>query len=37
MQLGAIAKDRNTEKVWVTVAGLLMFGKGLSIKRNFLI
>ncbi len=35
MQLGAIAKDRNTQKVWVTVAGLLMFGKGLSIREKF--
>ncbi|MEE0451527.1 RNA-binding domain-containing protein [Peptacetobacter sp.] len=35
MQLGAIARDRNTQKVWVTVAGLLMFGKGLSIREKF--
>ena len=35
MQLGAIARDRNTQNVWVTVAGLLMFGKGLSIREKF--
>lgn len=35
MQLGAIARDRNTQKVWVTIAGLLMFGKGLSIREKF--
>lgn len=35
IQLGAIARDRNTQKVWVTVAGLLMFGKGLSIREKF--
>ena len=27
--------DRNTEKGWLTAAGLLMFGKGLSVRERF--
>jgi predicted HTH transcriptional regulator len=33
--LGGIAKDRSTEKEWLTTAGLLMFGKGLPIRERF--
>ena len=34
-KLGGIAKERITGKEWLTVAGLLMFGKGLSIRERF--
>lgn len=33
--LGAYGKDRKTQKEGLTVAGLLMFGKGLSIRERF--
>ncbi len=33
--LGGYAVDRNTGKGWLTTAGLLMFGKGLSVRERF--
>lgn len=33
--LGGIATDRDTGKEWLTLAGLMMFGKGLSIRERF--
>ena len=33
--LGGLALDRNSGKEWLTVAGLLMFGKGLPIRERF--
>ncbi len=33
--MGGCAIDRNTGKRWLTAAGLLMFGKGLSIRERF--
>lgn len=32
---GCIGKDRSTGKEWLTVAGLMMFGKGLSVRERF--
>lgn len=32
---GCLGKDRNTGKEWLTVAGLMMFGKGLSVRERF--
>lgn len=33
--MGGYAVDRTTGKGWLTVAGLLMFGKGVSIRERF--
>ena len=33
--MGGYAIGRNTEKGWLTAAGLLMFGKGLSVRERF--
>ena len=33
--LGGLTKDRRTGEEWLTMAGLLMFGKGLSIRERF--
>lgn len=33
--MGRYAVDRTTQKGWLTTAGLLMFGKGLSIRERF--
>lgn len=33
--MGGYAIDRNTGKGWLTAAGLLMFGKGLSVRDRF--
>ncbi len=33
--MGCYALDRTTQKWWLTAAGLLMFGKGLSIRERF--
>lgn len=33
--MGGYAVDRNTDKGWLTTAGLLMFGKGLAIRERF--
>lgn len=33
--LSCFAKDRQTGKEWLTMAGLLMFGKGLPIRERF--
>lgn len=33
--LGCLALDRSSGKEWLTIAGLLMFGKGLSIRERF--
>ena len=33
--MGAYAIDRTTGKGWLTTAGLLMFGKGLSVRERF--
>lgn len=33
--MGGYAIDRNTEKGWLTTAGLLMFGKGVAIQERF--
>lgn len=33
--MGGYAIDRNTGKGWLTAAGLLMFGKGLSVRERF--
>ena len=33
--MGGYAVDRNTGKGWLTAAGLLMFGKGLSVRERF--
>lgn len=35
MQFGCYDIDRDTGMEWLTVAGLLMFGKGLSIRQKF--
>ncbi len=35
MQFGCYDIDRNTGKEWLTLAGLLMFGKGLPIRQKF--
>jgi len=35
IQLGAILKDRRTKRTGLTAAGLLMFGKGLSIREAY--
>ena len=32
---GCMGKDRSTGKEWLTVAGLMMFGKGLSVRERF--
>lgn len=32
---GCLGKDRNTGKEWLTIAGLMMFGKGLSVRERF--
>ena len=32
---GGYTKDRRTGKEWVTLAGLLMFGKGISVRDRF--
>lgn len=32
---GCIGTDRSTGKDWLTVAGLMMFGKGLSVRERF--
>ena len=34
-KLGGMALDRASGKEWLTAAGLLMFGKGLSIRERF--
>lgn len=34
-QLGGMATDRATGKEWLTMAGLLMFGKGLPVRDRF--
>ena len=34
-QLGGLATDRVTGKEWLTMAGLLMFGKGLPVRDRF--
>ena len=34
-RMGGMDTDRNTGKEWLTLAGLLMFGKGLSIRNRF--
>lgn len=33
--MGGLAIDRSTGETWLTTAGLLMFGKGLSIRERF--
>ena len=33
--MGGYAVDRSTGKEWLTAAGLLMFGKGLSVRERF--
>lgn len=33
--MGGYSIDRNTGKGWLTTAGLLMFGKGLSVRERF--
>lgn len=33
--MGGIAVDRITGKEWLTLAGLMMFGKGLSVRERF--
>lgn len=33
--MGGYAVDRNTQKGWLTTAGLLMFGKGLAVRERF--
>ena len=33
--MGGYAIDRETEKGWLTAAGLLMFGKGISVRERF--
>lgn len=33
--MGGYAVDRTTQKGWLTTAGLLMFGKGVSIRERF--
>lgn len=33
--MGGYAVDRATQKGWLTTAGLLMFGKGLSVRERF--
>lgn len=33
--MGCYARERSTGKSWLTTAGLLMFGKGLSIRERF--
>lgn len=33
--MGGYAVDRSTGKEWLTTAGLLMFGKGLSVRERF--
>ena len=33
--MGGYAVERNTGKGWLTAAGLLMFGKGLSVRERF--
>lgn len=33
--MGGFAIDRNTNKGWLTTAGLLMFGKGIAIRDRF--
>lgn len=35
IKLGAMDKDRKSKKIWLTVAGLLMFGKSTSIRSCF--
>ena len=35
INLGGLARDRATGKEWLTVAGLMMFGKGLPIRERF--
>lgn len=34
-KMSGCAKDRSTGKEWLTTAGLLMFGKGLSVQERF--
>ena len=34
-QFGCMVKDKQTGKEWLTMAGLLMFGKGLPIRTRF--
>ena len=33
--LGGLDTDRNTGREWLTLAGLMMFGKGLSVRNRF--
>lgn len=33
--MGGMGLDRRTGKIWLTTAGLLMFGKGLAIRERF--
>lgn len=33
--LGCIGRDRAASKEWLTLAGLMMFGKGLSVRERF--
>lgn len=33
--MGGCAIDRNTQKEWLTTAGLLMFGKGLAVRERY--
>lgn len=35
MKFGGYGKDRKTGKEWLTMAGLLMFGKGLPVRERF--